>query len=148
MNENDNKSDFEDSGEKPFINGDRPFVLEPERHGCVSAWLILTLIFSSIAVLAYLYIANKPIQIPKLSIVTEYLFIILCSLNVIFAIRLLSWKKGGFYGLCITTIVGFLINITIGISPIGAYLGLSSIPILFGILRIKKNGRSTWEYLK
>jgi len=148
MGTDDTNPDFEEPGDRPLINADRHFVPLPQRHGCVTAWLMLTLILSSIMVLVYFYIANKPIQIPKLSITTEYLFIMLALLNVIFSIKLLSWKKSGFYGLCMTIIVGFLINIVNGISPLGAYLGLAGLPMLFGILQIKKNGRSTWEYLK
>ena len=132
----------------PFENGDRRYTPPPERHGCVSAWLIFALVINSIVALLYLYFVNKPVRIPKFSIPTLYSFIILLILNIIFIAKMLKWKKAGFYGLSITTIIGFLINITIGLPLTPCVIGLSSVPILYGILQIKKHGISAWDYLK
>jgi hypothetical protein len=139
MDENENSSTFEEP-EKPFISGDRPLIASPKRHGCVTAWLVMTLVMSSIA--------NKPIHMPKVSVVTAYCFAILAVLNIIFSIQLLHYKKSGFYGFAVTTILGFIINISIGISPIAPFLGLTSIAVLYAILQIKRNGISAWTYFK
>ncbi len=145
--ENNGNQRAPENVERRFINGDRPYTPLPERHGCVSAWLIFALVMNAIVALLYLYFANKPIQIPKLSVLTLYCFIILLVLNLIFIAKLLKWKKSGFYGICVTTIIGFLINITVGLPPTPCIVGLLSIPILYGILQIKKGGISAWDYM-
>ena len=143
----DNIPDSPETVKRPFVNGDRPYTPMPERHGCVSAWLIIALVMNAIAALVYLYLANKPVQIPKLSFLTLYCFIILLILNIVFIAKLLKWKKAGFYGSCITTVIGFLINIAVGLPPMPCIVGLLSIPILYAILQIKKGGISAWDYM-
>ena len=145
-NENDIPGSQE-ATETPFIKGDRPYIPPPERHGCVSAWLIFALIMNAVVALIYLYFANKPVQIPKLSVLTLYCFIILLILNLIFIVKLLKWKKAGFYGICVTTAIAFLINLSVGISPTACIIGLIGLPVLYGILQIKKGGVSAWDYM-
>jgi hypothetical protein len=134
--------------ENPFINGDRSYTPLPERHGCVSAWLIFALIINSIIALIYLYWANRPVKIPNLSPPTLYTLTILLILNLFFITKLLNWRKAGFYGICATTLIALVINLCIGISPIACILGLLGIPFIYCIFQIKRNGRSAWSYLK
>jgi hypothetical protein len=148
MNGDDDKPSPGETKEQLFVNGDRSFIPLPERHGCVSAWLIFALVANSITALIYLFAANSSIQIPKFSFLTLYTFVALLVLNLIFIAKLLRWKRIGFYGICATTLVAFLINICVGISPIACILGLAGLPILYGILQIKKGGTSAWENLK
>jgi len=120
----------------------------PERHGCVTAWIVFALILNSICLVLYFLIANDFIRLPKISILTAYSYFIICLLNVIFSIRLLSWKKSAFYGFVITSIIAFLINLSIGMSTVGTILGLLGIGFLYGIFQIKKSGVSAWDHLK
>jgi len=146
--ENEDKSHTGKPNSRPFINGDRPFTPLPERHGCVSAWLIFGLIVNSLVGLIYFLAANIPIHLPKVSIVSAYCIIIVSGLNVVFSIKLLKWKKIGFYGFCITAVFTFFININIGINPIASVIGLGGIAIFYAVLQIKKHGVSAWGYMK
>jgi len=120
----------------------------PERHGCVTAWLIFMLIANSIVALIYLFTINKLEQTLNISLRSIALLIILSALNTIFSIMLLSWKKIGFYGFAITAVIALVINIMIGISPMRALIGLAGFAILYAILQIKKDGISAWQNLK
>jgi len=140
---------FPEKNETPFVNGDRPYTPLPERHGCITTFLIFGLIFNSIGFLVYLFIANKPIHLPKISVLTEYCLIIICMINIFFCVKLLRYKKSGFYGLAATSIVIAVINYSIGISPIVCLLSpISGMLILYWILNVKRNGIPAWRYLK
>jgi hypothetical protein len=147
MIDNDQDNTSEET-EKPFINGDRSYTPPPERQGCVTAWLVLMLILNSLGAIAYLFLSKLMEQKLKTSSTTIVMIIIIALLNVFFAIQLLSWKKAGFYGFFITTIIEFIINFCIKLPLITCAIGLSGIVILYGILQIKKGGRSAWFYLK
>jgi len=120
----------------------------PERHGCVTTWLIIMLILNSLVALFYSVSVNKLAHSLNTSQFAIIGLVALGALNVIFSIMLLTWRKIGFYGFVITTIAAFSLNIYIGISPIRATLGLLGFAVLYGILQIKQNGISAWSYLK
>ena len=120
----------------------------PERHGCVTAWLMLMLIGNSLCILSYSLLSSRMEQILKISLTAVILIIAVSVINLIFSIMLFRWKKVGFYGLAITAIFEFVMNICIGLKFIPCLLGLFGIVILFGIFQIKKGGRSAWYYLK
>jgi hypothetical protein len=127
---------------------DDPYSPPRERHGCVTAWLILMIIANSVLALIYLFTANKLAQTMNIPIILVVALVILGVANVIFSVMLWSWKKSGFYGFVITGIIAFFINISIGISPVRCVLGLIGIAILYGILQIKNDGISAWENLE
>ncbi|WP_426671479.1 hypothetical protein ACPPVU_09595 [Mucilaginibacter sp. McL0603] len=142
------KSNTPEDNERPFVNGDRPVPIIPERHGCVTAWLIVMLIINSICTLIYFFASNLMEKRLKVSFVTIAAIVIIGVLNSVFSVMLLYWKKAGFYGFFATTIISFIINFCIKLPLIPTILGLCGIAILYGILHIKKGGRSTWYYLK
>ena len=127
---------------------DQPIQSNPERHGCVTTWLIIMLILNSFVALFYSISVNKLAQSLNTSKIAIMGLVLLGALNIIFAIMLLTWRKIGFYGFVITTIAAFSLNIYIGISPARATLGLLGFAVLYGILQIKQNGISAWSYLK
>jgi hypothetical protein len=141
-------NDPSEGSDTPVERYDNVDFANPERHGCVTAWLIFMLIANSIITLIYLLRATRVMQPLKISIIPMIALIIVGILNVICSIMLLQWKKIGFYGFFITSIAAFIINISIGISPLRAIIGLAGFAILYGILQIKNNGFSTWSYLK
>ncbi|MEO6851033.1 MAG: hypothetical protein ABI203_07700 [Mucilaginibacter sp.] len=147
MTDNDN-NDGSDETEK-FPDSDNPdFQPTPKRHGCVTAWIIFMIIANSAATLVYMFNANSLAQKTGVSPITIITLIVIGIFNVIFSVMLLSWKKVGFYGFAISAIAAFIINISIGISPIRSLLGLIGFGILYGILQIKEEGVSAWSYLK
>jgi hypothetical protein len=87
-----------------------------KRHGCLTAWLILIIAFSSITLLSNL-IENK-IFIANLSIGNwaPIVFILIYIWNIICVIALLKWKKWGFWGICSGAIITLITNIVFGIS--------------------------------
>ena len=133
---------------KNFGTNDRPIPITPERHGCVTAWLVLMLIGSSSTCLLYFFEDYRMEKLLKISSIAVGFIIIIGIFNVVFSIMLLSWKKAGFYGFTVTTIILFITNICIKLSLIPTVLSLFGIGLLYGILQIKKGGRSAWYYLK
>ena len=134
--------------EKNFAEDEDIIDSTPERHGCVTAWLILMLIANSVIALIYMFTVDKMERVLKASLTSVIMLIIVSILNVIFSVMLLSWKKIAFYCFAATAIIAFVININLGISPGRALVGLAGFAILYGILQIKKDGVSAWEYLK
>ena len=121
-----------------------------QRHGCVTAWLILMIIANAFTaalnLLAGDYIANNyPGEISKPMMM---LLGIVAIANVIFAILLLFWKKIGFWGFLTTSLGTFVINVSIGLGIMQSSLGLIGIAILYGVLQIKEDNHTAWENLE
>jgi hypothetical protein len=121
-----------------------------ERHWFVTGWLILKIAANCVTAYFYLksifILKSSPIEISG----REWIIILLTAIaiiNVLLSILLLNWRKMGFWGFVLTGILIFIINLNIGTNLILSLLGLCGIPILFGILRIKRNGVSAWDGL-
>ena len=124
--------------------------IEKSRHGCVTAWLILMIIANSLTSLIYFLIPENmakllPGEIPKF-------FLILLGFiglsNVAFSIALFRWKLWGFYGFIVSSLAAFVINVYIGLGTGQAIFGLAGIATLYGILQIKKDNISAWNYME
>lgn len=121
-----------------------------QRHGCVTAWLVLMLVVNSLTALLYLFFSDMvtsalPAEVsPSLILALGLVGIA----NVVFAVLLLRWKKIGFWGFLITSVATLLINMNMGVSIVQSMFGLVGIAILYGILQIKGNGKSAWENLE
>ncbi|NPA37348.1 MAG: hypothetical protein GXO47_10920 [Chlorobi bacterium] len=121
-----------------------------QRHGCVTAWLILMIIVNSAIALLYLFAGDKVAQnfpggIPKSILI---LLAVTGILNVVFAILLFKWKKIGFWGFLITGTITAIINFSLGLGVFQSLFGLTGIVILYGILQIKKDNVPAWENLE
>jgi hypothetical protein len=136
------KSNTPEENERPFINGDRPALPIPQRHGFVTGWLRFMVIASAIGFLLYLFMIHKLEQTLHTSFMVIILLMVFIVSNGISAIMLLSWKKDGFYLYVITTVALFITNAQIGIKPIICMSNLCAIAILYAILHIKKGRRS------
>ena len=121
-----------------------------QRHGCVTAWLILMIIANSITAISYLFMGdtisqNLPNAIPQpMMLGLAFLGIA----NLVFAIMLFQWKKWAFWGFVGTSILALAINLSIGLSVGASLFGLLGIAVLYGILQIKKDGVTAWENLE
>src|SRR6188472_601380 len=87
-----------------------------ERHGCVTAWLIFMIVANSIVVIMYLFTTgmiqnNVTAAIPSWAVIALGLIGIA---NIIFAGALLKWKKWGFWGFALTSIIAAAINLQVG----------------------------------
>ncbi len=118
-----------------------------QRHGCLTAWLILMIVLNGLtalftplsATLVRNNLPNFPLWV--LGVMT------LCALlNVLYAVMLLKWKKWGFYGFCATTAIAFSLNLYAGIGIFRSLLGLLGIIILYILLNIGGE-RKAWSHM-
>ena len=108
-----------------------------KRHGCLTTYLWFIVVVNSLVTLFYIF-GSQTIResspslpfwaIPVLTIGTIF--------NVVFAIALFKWKMWGFLGFVATSILAFVINLTIGINIFQALLGFIGVAILYGVLQI------------
>jgi hypothetical protein len=120
------------------------------RHGCVTAWLIFMIVTNSFVVISYLFLRtliqkNSPDSVPSWAFITLG---VMGIANIIFAAALLRWKKWGFFGFVLTTLIAAGINLKVGTTVLQTLLGLAGVFVLYGILRITKDGVSTWDQLE
>jgi len=120
-----------------------------QRHGCVTAWLILMIIVNSLIAVLYLFAGDMIAQsFPKG--ISNSMLILLAILgvgNVISSILLFKWMKIGFWIFLVTSIVALVVNFSIGLGIMQSLLGLVGIAVLYGILQVKKDNVSAWENL-
>ncbi|MEO1052944.1 MAG: hypothetical protein AAFX87_20080 [Bacteroidota bacterium] len=119
------------------------------RHGCVTTWLILIIVFNSLALVMNTFFNSYILRnLPNASFATVFIQAVMAGINVIAAIALLRWKKIGFWGFVCTSLATFAVNVSIGFAVIPATTGLLGAAILFGILQIKQDGKSAWELME
>jgi RNA polymerase subunit RPABC4/transcription elongation factor Spt4 len=118
------------------------------RHGFTSFWLIFGIIICSITGLFYLLLPNLLDELniymsPGLIAITGIATIV----QVVGLIFLLKWKKIGFWIIIGVSAISLIISLVNGgnaLQIIGAIIGIA---IYWGVLQIKKNGKTTWEQL-
>ena len=120
-----------------------------QRHGCVTAWLIIMIILNSFIAIMYLLFGHVIAQNLPHDVSTPLIMLLgLAGLgNVVFAVMLLKWKKLGFYGFVVSSLIIFIINLSIGLGILQSLLGLIGIAVLYGVLQIKGGDRAAWNNL-
>ena len=120
---------------------------QKNRHGCLTAWLVFMLIANSFAFLYYIFgIASVRMAFPNAPDWTFPVLTIGCALNIVFAIAILRWKKWGFWGCAVITVVAFFVNLIIGVNILSSLLGLVGIALLYGVMQIGKDNKG-WPQL-
>ena len=131
------------------LNESGSVTAQKQRHGCVTAWLVIMIILNSLTAITYLFasdfITNNLQNASKTMIVLLGVFSVA---NVIFAVMLLQWKKIGFWGVIVSSIIVLIINLSIGIGIGQSVMGLVGVAVLYGILQIKKDNVTAWENLE
>lgn len=124
--------------------------LAKERHGCVTTWLILIIIVNSLTSLLYIFAGDLVAENLTNGISDQMLTVLalLSIANVIFAILIFRWKKIGFWGFVITSLLAMIINLNIGLGIFQSLIGLLGIAIAYGVLQISKDNVSAWENLE
>jgi uncharacterized membrane protein SpoIIM required for sporulation len=119
------------------------------RHGFVTFWLVLGVIFGPIAGLMCFATPYSIAQYyPKASYSSIMSMGIISLADTVACILMLCWKKIGFWLWLGLSVVSIIISIGVGIS-IGYILSsFVGIAIMWGILHIRKNGKTTWEQLE
>ncbi len=117
-----------------------------KRNGWLTAWLILIIIANAITLLIYLSgVASQVLgPMPGWFIAVA---IVLSLFNVICVIALFRWKKWGFWGICVSAIIEFIVNISIGEAVGVTILGLVGPLILFGLLHVGEKDKG-WPQLE
>ena len=120
-----------------------------QRHGCVTAWLIFMIIANSLTAFLYLFAGDRIAQgLPGgISNTMLILFAVLGIANIVFSVMLLNWKKIGFWGFILSSIVALILNLSVGLGIAQSIFGLVGIAILYGVLQIKKDDVTAWENL-
>ncbi len=115
-----------------------------QRSTLLTVWLILMLIANVLVALLYIALdsllaINNPtivgffsfLEMPVWSIT---LFSVFSLVNVCAVVTLFKWRKWGFYTLCVSSAVGFIANLLIGVG-VFAVIGFLGIIVLYFILR-------------
>ena len=122
---------------------------QKQRHGCVTAWLILMIIANSLTAILYLFAGDMVAQNFPGGI-SNSMLILLALLgigNVVFSILLFKWMKIGFWGFLVNSIGVLIVNLSIGLGIGQSLFGLVGIAILYGVLQIKKDNVPAWDNL-
>jgi hypothetical protein len=119
-----------------------------QRHGCLTAFLVLMIIANSVVAVMYLFGSAAIRQnVPS---APGWAFPVLAIggiVNVVCAIALFQWKKWGFFGFIATAAVAFVVNLMIGINILQALLGLVGIAVLYWVLQMGKEKKG-WTQLE
>ncbi|NDV57868.1 serine/threonine-protein kinase [Bacteroides sp. 519] len=124
-------------------------VIPYKRHPFVSVFLMLFTLISSFAAIAFFIIdfTYPSLSLPLLITGWENVFLALTSLSMAFAgIMLWKWLKYGYWVLCILTFACLLVFMHY-ITVFHILISFTFLLLVYGILKIKKNGYSTWGQL-
>lgn len=114
-----------------------PTVPQPQRHGCLLAYLILMLVANGLTCLSYLFAASQVTEaFPTAPAWLPNVLAVACLINIGLVIGLFRWKKWAFYLFCILAVVFYGVNLWIGIPWYRALSGLCGPALLFGVLHI------------
>jgi len=129
---------------------------ERKRHGFTTFWIIFSSIVS--VIIALFSMAVYPSPIINFIMLNAELTIVI---TIVSCILLLCWKKIGFWlfiGSFIVSILLSVIMITMSnvYSIISAWytffqiivMAIINIAVMWGVLHIRKNGKTAWEQLK
>lgn len=114
----------------------------------MTAWLILMIIANSLTALTYLFGSGAiQQQFPNAPGWAFPVLAVLGIVNLVCAIALFAWKKWGLYVFVATSVVAFVVNLTVGLNIIQALSGLVGIAVLYGVLHIGKENKG-WPQLE
>ncbi|MCO5249179.1 MAG: hypothetical protein M9887_09565 [Chitinophagales bacterium] len=120
-----------------------------ERHLLVTIWLVYILVNGISSIVGFTFFKGeieKTLDIKFSVELTRFLIIIGC-IDTISALFLLNWKKIGFHGIIIAAIINMYISFQMGATIGTTILGLTQIFFTYVILNMRKNDKSTWEWL-
>ncbi len=118
-----------------------------ERHGCLTAWLVVMIVGNLIVAVYYLVSSASFRQaMPSGSEWTLPASIILLLFNMVCAVALLNWKKWGFWGICVSSTIVLIVNLSAGLGIIPALSALLGVILLFWVLHIGREKKG-WPQL-
>ncbi len=123
--------------------------IKRERHGFTTFWLIYLILNGLTSIFAFTYLREDLEKLTEIQFTDLYCNIMISVgiLNAISAGLLMIWKKIGFHGIIISTIIKLYANMQLNSNITAALFGLLDIAILYMILKLRKNGKSAWDWL-
>jgi hypothetical protein len=119
---------------------------EKRRHGCLTAWLFLSVAANALVALYYvaaLLGAQLGVAVPLWALL---LLTAVGAVNIVCLVAIFKWKKWGFWGLLLTALGVFGLNLSLGLNPATAVLGLAGPAVMFGVLNIGDSNKG-WTQL-
>jgi hypothetical protein len=121
-------------------------VKEKTRHGLLTTWLVLIIIFNIIAIIIAMPKGSPSVQ--DLPWWQALITIVFNLFNIVCAIALFFWKKWGFWGFCAGSVAAFIANIIMGelviLALVDMVIGLA---VLYLVLNIGKDNKG-WPQLE
>jgi hypothetical protein len=118
-----------------------------KRHGCLTTWLVLTIIFNVIFTVLYLAGAGVSKSLRGSPTWAIPVLVLLLIFEIVCTLALFSWKKWGFWGFCAVNVIGIVVDIGLGISIVWPLVAvLVNIAVLYGVLNIGQDNKG-WPQL-
>jgi len=118
------------------------------RHGCLTTWLVLMIVANSATALMYLF-GSEAIR-RALPSAPGWVFPVLgvfALFNLVCSVALLQWKKWGFLGFSVSSVVTLAVNLSMGLGLVPALGGLLGLLVLYGVLQIGRENKG-WPQLE
>jgi len=128
-------------------------VQEKQRHGCLTAWLVLLIIGGALSVIgtALMYLIDPQAIREALPDAPGWTFpaaAVLSLLSLVFAIALFTWRKWAFWGYVLSSIAGVIVSASMGVAAWQWLLGLAGVVILYAVLQIGGKEKKGWAQLE
>ena len=124
-------------------------VARRQRHGFTTFWLVGSLIFGFISAIFCLFVSQFMSELLDASIWYVLASGIILVLGIIADILMLRWKKSGFFiFIGINILQPILSTIMMEFDIFTIIFSLVAIVIRWGVLNIRKNGKTVWEQLE
>ncbi|MCL0103755.1 hypothetical protein M1O51_04000 [Dehalococcoidia bacterium] len=128
-------------------------VQEKQRHGCLTAWLVLLIIGGALSLLgtALGYLVDPQLMREAFPDAPGWAFpamAVLSLLGLVFAIALFTWKKWAFWGYVLSSIAGAIVSVLMGAQVWQSLLGLAGVVVLYAVLQIGGKEKKGWSQLE
>ena len=122
-----------------------------QRHGCLTAYLVVMLIANFGVLIYYLVIKNTPQgSATGAPPIPDWAFVTLLTVgtgNIICVVALFRWKIWGFWGFAGLALVTLLVNLQLGFSFAEVVSDLTAIVFLYAVLNIGRDNKG-WPQLE
>jgi hypothetical protein len=122
-------------GKEGLISPILPAAEGKKRHGCLTVYLVFSIVVASACALFYL-LANVQRFFPNAPGWMGPVYLVISLFQLVSSIALYQWKKWGFWVFCVCSAVAFGANLALGMGIVQSISGLLGILMLYGVLRI------------
>lgn len=117
------------------------------RHGCLTAWLVLTLLTQCAAIAWYITLSNINVPHASMPFLHAALYTAGCVGSIACVIALFCWRRWGFGGLAAIAVVVFRLNFAFRYGLVPPILGFGGLAMLYGLLNMG-GANSAWRDMK